>query len=120
MIQSFPCLIAAFQGRVMWPECQSCMFVSAGHEFCKELRKTVPDSVVPIIMLSAKNSEENIVKGLQQGCNDFCRYHLLPWHAVLAVPEEVFIRSIQSWTGNDLRLQSALPIAAAIRWREVF
>lgn len=45
----------------------------AGHEFCRELRKTVPDCVVPVIMLSAKNSEENIVKGLQQGCNDFCR-----------------------------------------------
>ena len=47
--------------------------IGAGHEFCKELRKTVPDSLVPVIMLSAKNSEENIVKGLQQGCNDFCR-----------------------------------------------
>ncbi|KAK9789210.1 hypothetical protein WJX73_000342 [Symbiochloris irregularis] len=44
----------------------------SGHEFCRELRKTVPDCVVPVIMLSAKNSEENIVRGLQQGCNDFC------------------------------------------------
>lgn len=34
----------------------------------------MPDSLVPVIMLSAKNNEENVVKGLQQGCNDFCRY----------------------------------------------
>ena len=48
--------------------------VCVGHEVCKELRKTVPGSLVPIIMLSAKNSEDNIVEGLQNGCNDFVRY----------------------------------------------
>ena len=46
----------------------------SGHEFCHELRKTVPQSLVPVIMISAKNNEETIVKGLQQGCNDFVRY----------------------------------------------
>lgn len=44
---------------------------SAGQEFCIELRKTVPDAVVPVIMISAKTDEENIVKGLSHGCNDF-------------------------------------------------
>ena len=45
-----------------------------GHEFCTELRKTVPDAVVPVIMVSAKNDEANIVEGLSHGCNDFVRY----------------------------------------------
>lgn len=45
--------------------------VPAGQEFCVELRKTVPDAVVPVIMISAKTDEENIVNGLQHGCNDF-------------------------------------------------
>ena len=45
----------------------------SGHEFCKELRQTVPQSLVPIIMVSAENSEANVVKGLQHGCNDFIR-----------------------------------------------
>lgn len=45
----------------------------AGHEFCTELRKTVPDAVVPVIMVSAKNDEANIVEGLSHGCNDFVR-----------------------------------------------
>ena len=53
---------------------QSCLhLVSLGHELCRELRKTVPASLVPIIMLSAKNNEENVVEGLQNGCNDFVR-----------------------------------------------
>ena len=47
--------------------------VLAGHEFCLELRKTVPDAVVPVIMVSAKNDEANIVEGLTHGCNDFVR-----------------------------------------------
>ena len=46
---------------------------NAGHEFCTELRKTVPDAVVPVIMVSAKNDEANIVEGLTHGCNDFVR-----------------------------------------------
>ena len=47
--------------------------ISAGHEFCVELRKGVPDAVVPVIMVSAKNDEANIVEGLSHGCNDFVR-----------------------------------------------
>ena len=43
----------------------------SGQEFCVELRKTVPDAVVPVIMISAKTDEENIVNGLSHGCNDF-------------------------------------------------
>ncbi len=46
----------------------------SGHEFCQELRKTVPQSLVPVIMISAKNNEETIITGLQRGCNDFVRY----------------------------------------------
>ena len=49
----------------------TCQSMLAGQEFCIELRKTVPDAVVPVIMISAKTDEENIVKGLQHGCNDF-------------------------------------------------
>ena len=45
--------------------------ISAGHEFCVELRKTVPQAVVPVIMISAKNNEDNVVEGLSHGCNDF-------------------------------------------------
>ena len=49
-----------------------------GQEFCVELRKTVPDAVVPVIMISAKTDEENIVNGLQHGCNDFIWWVFLP------------------------------------------
>ena len=66
-------------------------FMPAGHEFCTELRKTVPDAVVPVIMVSAKNDEANIVEGLSHGCNDFVRYPLrfsnTSLHAVL-IPKQ--------------------------------
>ena len=52
----------------------------SGHEFCRELRKTVPQSLVPVIMISAKNNEDTIVTGLQQGCNDFIRH--VYWHGL--------------------------------------
>lgn len=57
-----------------------------GHEFCLELRKTVPDAVVPVIMVSAKNDEANIVEGLTHGCNDFvrCAQPARPEHAFSA------------------------------------
>lgn len=45
----------------------------SGHEFVAKLRTTVPRSVVPVIMVSAKTNEDNIVEGLQSGCNDFIR-----------------------------------------------
>ena len=56
-----------------------------GHEFCTELRKTVPDAVVPVIMVSAKNDEANIVEGLSHGCNDFVRYYILHCRASGAI-----------------------------------
>ena len=57
----------------------------AGHEFCAELRKTVPEAVVPVIMVSAKNDEANIVEGLTHGCNDFVRYCPMNCRALEAI-----------------------------------
>ncbi|KAK9862151.1 hypothetical protein WJX84_008470 [Apatococcus fuscideae] len=43
----------------------------SGTEFCTIFRETIPRSVVPVIMISAKTDEESIVKALNVGCNDF-------------------------------------------------
>eukprot|EP00198_Chlamydomonas_reinhardtii_P009452 XP_001698789.1 chlamyopsin-6 [Chlamydomonas reinhardtii] len=49
-----------------------CMMpVMSGHEFCATLRKVIPGNVLPVIMVSAKSDEENIVEGLRSGSNDF-------------------------------------------------
>ncbi|GIL60119.1 hypothetical protein Vafri_14766 [Volvox africanus] len=45
----------------------------SGHEFCATLRKVVPGNVLPVIMVSAKSDEDNIVEGLRSGSNDFVR-----------------------------------------------
>ncbi|KAK9847967.1 hypothetical protein WJX84_006862 [Apatococcus fuscideae] len=43
----------------------------SGIEFCTIFRETVPRSVVPVIMISAKTEEQSIVQALNAGCNDF-------------------------------------------------
>uniref|UniRef100_A0A7S0WIH5 Guanylate cyclase n=1 Tax=Chlamydomonas leiostraca TaxID=1034604 RepID=A0A7S0WIH5_9CHLO len=45
----------------------------SGHEFCSMLRQYIPGSVLPVIMVSAKSDEDNIVEGLRSGSNDFVR-----------------------------------------------
>ncbi|GLC35005.1 Hexokinase-3 [Pleodorina starrii] len=45
----------------------------SGHEFCATLRKVIPGNVLPVIMVSAKSDEDNIVEGLRSGSNDFVR-----------------------------------------------
>uniref|UniRef100_A0A7S3VS63 histidine kinase n=1 Tax=Dunaliella tertiolecta TaxID=3047 RepID=A0A7S3VS63_DUNTE len=45
----------------------------SGHEFCAQLRQHIPGTVLPVIMVSAKSNEDNIVEGLRSGSNDFIR-----------------------------------------------
>ena len=40
-------------------------------ETCSTIREEFPLCAVPIIMVSAKNREENIIQGLQCGSNDY-------------------------------------------------
>jgi signal transduction histidine kinase/CheY-like chemotaxis protein/class 3 adenylate cyclase len=43
----------------------------SGHELCAAFRKVIPVEIVPVIMLSAKTGESNVVESLHNGCNDF-------------------------------------------------
>eukprot|EP00798_Chlamydomonas_sp_ICE-L_P000365 gene365-1755_t len=45
----------------------------SGQEFISGLRRLLPATVLPIIMVSAKTDELNIVSGLNSGSNDFVR-----------------------------------------------
>ncbi len=42
-----------------------------GAQVCREIRESLPLACVPVIMISAKGKEENIVEGLQSGSNDY-------------------------------------------------
>ena len=42
-----------------------------GYELCRELKKDIKTSHVPIILLTAKASEESIVQGLETGVDDY-------------------------------------------------
>lgn len=43
----------------------------SGLQFCRELRRSIPPSVLPVVMLSAVRNEAAVVEALNVGCNDF-------------------------------------------------
>eukprot|EP00898_Chlorokybus_atmophyticus_P005234 jgi/Chlat1/5711/Chrsp38S05552 len=43
----------------------------SGYEVCEQIRKLYPSANIPIIMISAKSQEKNIVEGLKAGSNDY-------------------------------------------------
>ena len=42
-----------------------------GFKTCVKIRQMFPDTAIPIIMVSAKSREENIIQGLNCGSNDY-------------------------------------------------
>ncbi|KAK9826256.1 hypothetical protein WJX74_003071 [Apatococcus lobatus] len=93
----------------------------SGNEFCKEVRQTVPQSLVPIIMVSAESSETNIVAGLQSGCNDFISKPIKRKELLARIDVHLRLKADASWvhglmsgsTANDAEameiLKSILP-----------
>ncbi|HLP60591.1 MAG TPA: response regulator, partial [Candidatus Deferrimicrobium sp.] len=49
---------------IMMPGCD-------GYELCKTLKKDIKTSHIPIILLTAKVAEENIIRGLEIGADDY-------------------------------------------------
>lgn len=81
-----------------------CMMpVMSGHEFCVELRKTIPSTVVPVIMVSAKSDEENIVEGLRKGCNDFIRKPYQRDELLARIGSQLRLRNDSSWLAEIMR-----------------
>ncbi|KAK9784695.1 hypothetical protein WJX73_001889, partial [Symbiochloris irregularis] len=102
----------------------------SGHDFCRELRKTVPASVLPIIMVSAHSSEESIVQGLQSGCNDFVGKPVKRAELLARITAHLRVRAGNNWLNalsegamqNNAEamkiLQSILPEAIISRMQE--
>ena len=42
-----------------------------GYQVLQELRKKYPKALLPIILVSARNTTEDVVKGFSFGCNDY-------------------------------------------------
>ncbi|DBB18216.1 hypothetical protein WJX82_000391 [Trebouxia sp. C0006] len=75
----------------------------SGHEFCTELRKTVPDAVVPVIMVSAKNDEANIVEGLSHGCNDFVSKPVKRAELLARIKAQLRVKTDATWVQSIVK-----------------
>jgi signal transduction histidine kinase/DNA-binding NarL/FixJ family response regulator len=65
-----------------------------GYEVCRRLKNNVPTSHIPIILLTARASEEDVVKGLRTGADDY-----------ITKPFNTKILAIRIQNLIDLRLQ---------------
>ena len=54
-----------------------CLTCGSRLQFTAKLRETVPRTLVPVIMVSAKAEGTLIKNGFDVGCNDFVRWALL-------------------------------------------
>ena len=54
-----------------------CLACGSLLQFTAKLRETVPRTLVPVIMVSAKAEGTLIKNGFDVGCNDFVRWALL-------------------------------------------
>lgn len=68
----------------------------SGEQICNEIRKT---SKVPIIMLTAKSSDENIIYGLDIGADDYMTKPFSPRQMVARV--NALLRRVQEETTNQ-------------------
>lgn len=85
----------------------------SGEELCRTIRKK---SDIPIIMLTAKVEEENIVSGLLMGADDYITKPFSPRQLVARVAallrraskDTVPLSSILEFNGGDLRIDTVL------------
>jgi signal transduction histidine kinase/CheY-like chemotaxis protein/ligand-binding sensor domain-containing protein/AraC-like DNA-binding protein len=87
------------------------MPVMNGFEFCRRLKEDIRTSHIPVILLTAKASQEDLITGLTLGAND---YLAKPFH-----PTELLLRIHNLLNAQDkwrerLRLELSQPGAAVI------
>jgi DNA-binding response OmpR family regulator len=70
----------------------------SGHQVCQKLRELYPMTTLPIIMISAKSNQENILEGFNSGCVDyvvkpFSRHELLARIKVHLRQKDLYFKS---------------------------
>jgi DNA-binding response OmpR family regulator len=73
----------------------------SGEQICKEIRKT---SKVPIIMLTAKSSDENIINGLDIGADDYMTKPFSPRQMIARV--NALLRRVNDDKDNEMDILS--------------
>ena len=71
----------------------------SGVEVCRQLRKAKESARVPIMMLTARGEEEDKIRGLKTGADDYLTKPFSP-RELLARAEALLRRSRPVWPGN--------------------
>lgn len=80
-----------------------------GLEVCRQLRRLGETAAVPVVMLTAKGEEQDIVRGLEQGADDYITKPFSP-RVLLARVKAVLRRADRDEARDDSPLLSVGPI----------
>jgi CheY-like chemotaxis protein len=86
-----------------------------GYKLCRELKNHRDTSHVPIILLTAKAAEENIIKGLETGADDYITKPFNTTILCARVKNLINLRShLQQTIDREMRLQPAKMLVSAV------
>ena len=77
---------------------------TSGIEVCRQLRKREESASVPIIMLTARGEEEDRIRGLKTGADDYVTKPFSP-RELMARVEALLRRSRPALTGQSLKIR---------------
>lgn len=83
------------------------MPVMNGFEFCRRVKEDIRTNHIPVIMLTAKTAQEDLIEGLTHGANDYLAKPFHPTELLLRIHN--LLETQQKWR-ERLRLELSRPV----------
>lgn len=86
-----------------------------GYEVCEILKKNKETDRIPIIMLTARNTTEDVVKGLSSGASDYISKPVNFQELLARIGTHVHLRNLEKESIKKEKLESILQMSVTIR-----